>query len=55
MWIFSHGIATLVANDTVNLSDEQIKKLLSDEFQALMLLEENRDNKWVLKDKGEEK
>ncbi len=49
MWIFTHGIATLVANNTCNLTDEQISKLLSYEFQALMLLEENPDNKWVLK------
>ena len=39
MWIFCHGIATLVANGTVKLTDNQIQELLSDEFQALMLLE----------------
>ncbi len=33
-------------------TDEQISKLLSYEFQALMLLEENPDNKWVLKNGG---
>lgn len=49
MWIFSHGIASLVANNTIKLTDEQIAKLLSYEFQALMLLEENPNNKWVLK------
>ena len=48
MWIFCHGIASLVANNTINLNDEQIEELLSYEFQALMLLEENPDNKWVL-------
>ena len=48
MWIFCHGIATLVANNTINLTDDQIQQLLSYEFQALMLLEENPDNKWVL-------
>lgn len=48
MWIFAHGIATLVANNTIILSDEQISKLLSSEFQALMLLEENPNNKWNL-------
>lgn len=47
MWIFCHGIATLVANGTVNLTDEQISELLSYEFQALMLLDENPNNKWV--------
>ena len=53
MWIFSHGIATLVANGTVKLTDNQIQELLSDEFQALMLLEENPNNKWVLPKKEE--
>ena len=55
MWIFCHGIATLVANDTIKLTDNQIQDLLSYEFQALMLLEENPDNKWVLNKKGEDK
>ena len=52
MWIFSHGIATLVANDTVKLTDEQIQDLLSYEFKALMLLEE-KDNKYMLNEKEE--
>ena len=52
MWIFTHGLATLVANNTINLTDNQITDLLSYEFQALMLLEENPNNKWVL-NKGE--
>lgn len=55
MWIFCHGIATLVANDTIKLTDNQIQDLLSYEFQALMLLEENPNNKWVLNKKGEDK
>lgn len=46
MWLFAHGIASLVASNTVVFSDTQIEKLLSYEFQALMLLEENLDNKW---------
>lgn len=50
MWVFTHGIAMLVATDTVKLTESQIKDLLSLEFQALMLLKENKDNKWVLKD-----
>ena len=53
MWIFCHGIATLVANGTVKLTDKQIQELLSYEFQALMLLEENPNNKWVLNIKEE--
>ena len=55
MWIFCHGIATLVANGTVKLTDNQIQELLSYEFQALMLLEENPNNKWVLPKKEENK
>ena len=51
MWIFCHGIATLVANNTISLTDDQIQQLLSYEFQALMLLEENPNNKWVLPSK----
>ena len=53
MWIFCHGIATLVANGTVKLKDNQIQELLSYEFQALMLLEENPNNKWVLNKREE--
>lgn len=53
MWIFCHGIATLVANDTISLTDSQIEDLLSYEFQALMLLEENPNNKWVLPQEGD--
>lgn len=43
MWIFSHGIATLVASGSIKLKDKQIQDLLSYEFQALMLLEENQN------------
>lgn len=49
MWIFVHGIATLTVSKSVKFTEEQIRDLLSQEFQALMLLEENPDNKWVLK------
>ena len=55
MWIFCHGIATLVANGTIKLTDNQIQALLSYEFQALMLLEENPNNKWSLNQKGDNK
>ncbi len=48
MWMFTHGIASLLATDTVLLTEEQISNLLSSQFQALMLLEENPDNKWIL-------
>ena len=49
MWIFVHGIATLTVSRSFKFTDEQIKDLLSQEFQALMLLEENPNNKWILK------
>ena len=55
MWIFCHGIATLVASGTIKLTDSQIQDLLSYEFQALMLLEENPNNKWVINKKEENK
>lgn len=55
MWIFCHGIATLVASGAVKLEDSQIQDLLSYEFQALMLLEENSNNKWVINKKEENK
>lgn len=41
MWLFTHGIATLLASGTIELESEQIKDLLTQEFQALMLLEKN--------------
>ena len=55
MWFYCHGIATLVANGTMKVTEEQIRDLLSYEFQALMLLEENQNNKWVLNKNGEDK
>ena len=55
MWIFAHGIATLSATKSVKFTDEQIQDLLSQEFQALMLLEENPNNKWILKNSDESK
>lgn len=48
MWLYTHGIASLVACGTLEINDSQIRDLLSYEFQALMLLEENPNNKWVL-------
>ena len=39
MWIFTHGIATLVATDTVNFSDQDISNLLTSQYKALMKLE----------------
>lgn len=39
---FSHGIATLVATSAVVLSDDDIKKLLTEEFNALMKEEKEK-------------
>jgi len=47
MWIFTHGLATLVASNTCNLTDEQISNFLTSEFQALMLLNKNSGNKTI--------
>lgn len=50
MWIFTHGLATLVSSKNIDISEKQISDLISKEFQALMLLEENPNNKWVIKE-----
>ena len=42
MWLFTHGLATLLACDAIKLNDKQISELLSSEFKALMLLEEEK-------------
>lgn len=35
MWIFTHGIATLLATKTCNFTDDEISKLLTEEFKLL--------------------
>ncbi len=35
MWIFTHGIATLIATNTCDFTNEQISNLLTEEFRAL--------------------
>lgn len=42
MWLFTHGLATLIACKAVNLTDEEISELLSSEFRALVLLEDKK-------------
>ena len=42
MWIFVHGIATLLANHTIQLTPLQIEALLKAQFQALLLYEKNK-------------
>ena len=39
MWFFVHGIASLVANETCTFTDEEISRLLTEQFTALVLLE----------------
>lgn len=39
MWIFTHGIATMLATKTCDFTEEEISHILTEEFQALMLLE----------------
>lgn len=36
-WIFTHGIAAMIATGTVDFTDEQLDELLSDAFIGLML------------------
>ena len=36
VWIFTHGIATLVATRTVTLSDDEIDLLLTDTVKAMV-------------------
>ena len=42
MWLFTHGLATLIASEAINLSEEEISNLLSSEFRALVLLEDQK-------------
>jgi len=43
MWMFTHGIATMIATKTCEISDKQISEMLTDEFKALMLLEKMKE------------
>ncbi len=42
MWTFTHGLACLIATGTCVFTEEEISMLLTDEYQALNLLEEKR-------------
>lgn len=42
MWMFTHGIATLIATKTCEFSDKEISKMLTEEFLALMMLEKKK-------------
>lgn len=36
MWMFVHGIATMIASDTADFGDEKIRKMLSDVYRGLI-------------------
>lgn len=36
MWMFTHGIACLIATNTISFKNEEISSLLTDEFLALL-------------------
>lgn len=44
MWLFVNGIASLVANNTFNFSDEEIDNLLSEQYLSMILLEIKKGN-----------
>lgn len=45
IWIFTHGLATLVANNTCEFTDEQIGDLLTEEVEAIKNLEKYKEKK----------
>jgi len=44
MWLFTHGLATLLASGTIDITEEEISKLLTEQFRALKMYE-NIDKK----------
>lgn len=45
MWLFSHGIATMIATDTARFSKQEIYDMLSDVCKGLMMnLKDNNNN-----------
>lgn len=45
MWVFTHGIACLVAMKTCSFTDEEINIMLKEEYKALNLLEGEKNEK----------
>lgn len=41
MWLFAHGIATMVATDTARFDKDDIDSMLTDMFQGLILYHDN--------------
>lgn len=47
MWLLTHGIASLIADKTCSFTDEEIGMFLTEEFVALMKLEEfKKTDEW---------
>lgn len=44
MWLYVNGIANLVANDTCSFSNEEIDRLLGEQYISMLLFEINRGN-----------
>lgn len=44
MWLYVNGIASLVANQTVEFNDEEIAKLLKDQYISMLLYEVKKGN-----------
>lgn len=42
LWLFSHGIATMLVTKAVVFSDEEIRKMLTDFFQGMLKIKEKR-------------
>ena len=43
IWVFTHGLATLIATNTYIFSDEEINKMLSDIYSGLILNDKNEE------------
>lgn len=44
MWLYVNGIANLVANNTCEFSEEEIEKLLTEQYIAMLLFEIDKGN-----------
>ena len=44
MWLYVNGIASLVANQTVEFNDEEIAELLKDQYISMLLYEVKKGN-----------
>lgn len=44
MWLYVNGIANLVANRTINFTDEEIEYLLGEQYISMILYEVRKGN-----------